>query len=242
MRETVDGLYELFLVKHPDLKLYQGIFNIFPDIQEWSMNDLYSRHPDPAKSFLYMYQGRRDDVIVLNNGEKVVPVLMEATLALILQQGGISTQVNGASRLQSTGQTNGLTKGLAPNQMPNPTTIERMQTILQTHVSSLPHSNRTSPPVPTEQMTVLLSSSTGSLGSYLLDVLYHHKRVSRIICLDRSSNAAERHNQTGPRRGFSPLDPRRVDFLQADLSKQHLGLSATLYVFLRSTVTHFIRK
>lgn len=91
-------------------------------------------------------------------------------------------------------------------------------------------------------MTVLLSGSTGSLGSYLPDVLYHHQRVSHIICLNRSSNAAERHKQTGPRRGLSPLDPRRVDFLQADLSKQHLRLTPTLYEFLRSTVTHVIRE
>lgn len=80
MREAMDGMYELFLVKHPDLKLFQGVFNTFPDIQEWSMNDLYSRHPDPAKSFLYRYRGRKDDVIVLSNGEKVAPSLMEATL------------------------------------------------------------------------------------------------------------------------------------------------------------------
>ena len=80
MREVMDDLYELFLVRNPKLELYQGVFNTFPDIQEWSMNDLYSRHPDPAKSFLYMYQGRKDDVIVLSNGEKIAPALMEATL------------------------------------------------------------------------------------------------------------------------------------------------------------------
>lgn len=44
------------------------------------MKDLYSRHPDPAKSFLYKYRGRKDDVIVLSNGEKIAPALMEATL------------------------------------------------------------------------------------------------------------------------------------------------------------------
>ena len=80
MREVMEGLYELFLLRDPKLELYQGIFNTFPDINEWSMNDLYSRHPDPAKSFLYMYCCRKDDVIVLNNGEKVAPALMEATL------------------------------------------------------------------------------------------------------------------------------------------------------------------
>ena len=76
----MDGLYELFLVTRPELKLFQGVFNTFPEIQEWSMNDLYSRHPDPAKPFLYTYRGRKDDVIVLSNGEKIAPALMEATL------------------------------------------------------------------------------------------------------------------------------------------------------------------
>lgn len=52
MREYMDGLYELFLVRDPKLVLYQGIFTNFPDINEWSMNDLYERHPDPAKPFL----------------------------------------------------------------------------------------------------------------------------------------------------------------------------------------------
>lgn len=44
------------------------------------MKDLYARHPDPAKSFLYTYQGRKDDILVLSNGEKIAPALMEATL------------------------------------------------------------------------------------------------------------------------------------------------------------------
>lgn len=51
-----------------------------PSISEWSMSDLYERHPDPNKPFLYRYLGRKDDVIVLSNGEKVSPALMEAAL------------------------------------------------------------------------------------------------------------------------------------------------------------------
>lgn len=440
MREVVDGLYELFLVKDPDLKLYQGIFNTFPDIQEWSMNDLYSRHPDSAKSFLYMYQGRKDDVIVLNNGEKIVPVLMEATLlsdpllkgamvvgkskfqpaviielasgeppkttmqrrkiverllpviseanfhapahgkldqyhivfadprkplsylgqgkiqrsqtyalyereieevyrsaddasehfgfsklprlnlnveesivhwlrqltaeiagirkidvdqdlfeagvdslqvirmarelrfqvqranlekrgaetfrpsaiyknptlnqlkVFILRQGDVNLPVNDTSSLQMNGQTADITNGLAHSQMRKPTTIEQMQKTLQTYASNLPHSSKPSLSASTENMTVLLSGSTGSLGSYLLEDLYHNKCVSHIICLNRSPNAAERHKQTGPGRGLSPLDPCRVEFLQADLSKPRLGLNLTLYEYLRSTITHVIRK
>lgn len=76
----MDGLYELFLFKKLGLELYQGVFNTFSDIHEWSMNDLYARHQDPTGSFLYTYYGRKDDVIVLSNGDKIAPALMEATL------------------------------------------------------------------------------------------------------------------------------------------------------------------
>lgn len=95
---------------------------------------------------------------------------------------------------------------------------------------------------PTEHMTVVLTGSTGSLGSYLLDTLYHSKRVSRIICLNRSSNAADRHKQISQERGLSPINPDRVEFLKADLSKHKLGIDSACYESLRSTVTHIIRE
>ncbi|GAM40011.1 hypothetical protein TCE0_034f12025 [Talaromyces pinophilus] len=80
MREYMDDLYELFIVRKPELELYQGIFSTFPDLHEYSMNDIYSKHPDPSKGFLYKWRGRADDVIVLSNGEKIAPALMEAGL------------------------------------------------------------------------------------------------------------------------------------------------------------------
>lgn len=95
---------------------------------------------------------------------------------------------------------------------------------------------------PTDHMTVVLTGSTGSLGSYLLDALYHSKRVSHIICLNRSSNAAERHKHCGQQRGLSPLNPDRVEFLKADLSKPKLGIDSAYFEYLRSTVTHIIRE
>ncbi|RAL67417.1 hypothetical protein DID88_008172 [Monilinia fructigena] len=68
---------------HPNSLWYRisrGIFSTFPQLEEYSMNDLYSRHPDPAKPFLYKWRGRADDVIVLSNGEKLAPALMEASI------------------------------------------------------------------------------------------------------------------------------------------------------------------
>ena len=434
----MEGLYELFLVKRPELRLYQGIFNTFPNIQEWSMNDLYSRHPDPAKSFLYRYQGRKDDIIVLSNGEKIAPALMEATLMsdplvkgamvvgkgkfqpavlidlgeepprgpmqrhrmietllpviseanvhapahakidqyhvlfadpkkpilylgqgkiqriqtyilyesdieevykladdaseqfgfsklprlnfyieesvarwlremiveiaglfdinmdqdlfeagidslqvismarelrlqakkahlgkecadrflpsaiykhptlnqlkeFVLRLAGVRIPINRTSSANLNGHSNGFANGHV-NKRRRESTIERMQTMLQKYVGGLSYSSHPSPLTSSEHMTVILTGSTGSLGSYLLEALYHNKHVSHIICLNRSPNAAERHKQIGPKRGFSSLDPDRVDFFKADLSKPQLGLDPVVYENLRSTVTHVIRE
>ena len=441
----MDGLFELFLVRDPKLELYQGVFNTFPDIQEWSMNDLYSRHPDPAKAFLYLYRGRKDDIIVLSNGEKIAPALMEATLmsnplikgamivgkgkfetaalidlveeppkvaiqrhrvvekllpviaeanvhapahgkldryhilfadpkkpmaylgqgkiqrhrtyklykedieelykvasesfgfsnlpeldvssgksvgqwlaqlfaeltdiqglfmdrdlfeagvdslqviriarelrfqakkaglgdagaegftptaiyahptlnqltAFVLRQadlksstnsstnGHINDKVNSHVSSHTNGQANGHVNSHERNPRP-----EKMQALLNKYANSLPHSSQQHPRPPSpERMTVVLTGSTGSLGSYLLDTLYHNKNVSHIVCLNRSSKAAEKHNQTGPKRGLSSaLNPDRVTFLKADLSEPQLGLQNSTYEYLRTTVTHIIRE
>jgi aryl carrier-like protein len=470
MREAMDGLYELFLVRDPKLALYQGVFNTFPNIQEWSMNDLYSRHPDPAKSFLYTYKGRKDDVIVLSNGEKVAPALMEATLmsdplvrgamvvgrgkfqpaalidlaveppkdarqrhqmverllpviseanehasahgkldpyhilfaspekpiyylgqgkiqryrtynlhedaieelyrsaddaseqfgfsnlprldftsegsvtqwlkqliaeiadvrgldmdqdlfeagidslqvirmarelrfqakraglgkagaeeflpttiyshptldqlaAFILREADVKPLING----HIDGRVNGHVKNHADSQVhthvnghvnnhvnghadnhdnghvhnhvnghvkghTRNSASKKMQALLYAFADSLPHSSQLSPPPSTKNMTVVLTGSTGSVGSYLLDALYHNQNVSHIICLNRSSNAAEKHNQTGPRRGLSSLNRNRVEFIKADLSEPQLGLEASVYECMLQNVTHVIRE
>ncbi|KAL8964309.1 MAG: hypothetical protein Q9183_004537, partial [Haloplaca sp. 2 TL-2023] len=436
MRESMDGLYELFLVKDPRLSLYQGIFNTFPHIQEWSMNDLYARHPDPAKSFLYTYQGRKDDIVVLSNGEKIAPALMEATLishplvkgamvvgkgkfqpaALLdlaeeppkdamqrhqkveqlmpviheanvhapahgkldqyhvlfanpgkpiyyLGQGKIqrsqtyaryakdieelfrladdASEKFGASNLpqldfsheESIAQwlqqslieitglgdfdadqdlfsagidslqimrmsrelriqagRSGLGKSGKDSFLPeafyqHPTlnrmkdfilgqgntrpskkrtldgvlksqggklhgrdvdhralkpTSERVQALFQQYASGLGSSTQPSEPISTKRMIVILTGSTGSLGSYLLEALCRSQNVSHVICLNRSATAAEKHQQTGSKRGLTPINPERVEFLQADLSKPQMGLNPAVYERLRTTVTHVI--
>lgn len=80
LRDHKDGHYVLFFVRDPKLDLYQGIFSTFPDLQEYSTKDLFSKHPDPVKSFLYKWTSRADDIIVLSNGENLAPALMEASL------------------------------------------------------------------------------------------------------------------------------------------------------------------
>ncbi|KAF3049355.1 putative secondary metabolism biosynthetic enzyme [Didymella keratinophila] len=73
MEPAEDGLCELVL-KPKDTK-YQAIFHTFPDINEWRTKDLFRQHF--SKPYLWKYSGRRDDIIVLSNGEKFNPVVTE---------------------------------------------------------------------------------------------------------------------------------------------------------------------
>lgn len=98
-RPVGDGTFELFLVRHPSTDNFHGNWYTFPDLQEYSMNDLY--RPHPTKPNLWLYIGRADDIIVLSNGEKLNPVSMEGILrehayvegALVVGQGRFSPAV-----------------------------------------------------------------------------------------------------------------------------------------------------
>ncbi|KAI0004732.1 putative NRPS-like enzyme [Xylariaceae sp. FL0662B] len=427
MREYANGLYELFLIRDPTLHLHQGIFTTFPHLQQYSMNDLYARHPD--KDFLYRWVGRVDDVIVLSNGEKVAPALMEAGLmssplvkgAMIVGHGkfqpaalidlgeeppsaaqelrklkrailpairesnlqaathaeldeyhilfadlrrpihylgqgkiqrhqtyqlyeedienlyqaaenldeelklnlddgddvrkidlddqpsirkwvqGLFVETTNIYNLEGDdnffqagmnslhvirlvremkfqsklAESKSIAEVLSPRvvyenpslnelsrflcQQAGPTPdnvdsayqsdstdnndtakIDYMKTILGKHVKSLPV-NRRSPSPPTSQgMTVLLTGSTGSLGSYILNGLINDSSVIHIICLDRTDNAANKYGQSVLERGLTTVDAKRVEFFKADLAKPHLGLPKDIYRRLAATVTHVI--
>lgn len=431
LRDHKDGLYELFLVRDPKLDLYQGIFSTFPDIQEYSMNDLYSKHPDPAKGFLYKWTSRADDVVVLSNGENLAPALMEASLksstavkgAMVVGHGKfepaalvdlgdsppkdvcdrqeilkkLEPGINEANRhapahgkldphhvlfadkdrpLHYLGQGKiqrhltyqkyeediekvyqaaedgqlGLTEGdaedsprvdftrqssikewlqkfiiddagihglggddhffqagmdslrvirivrelkrqvkLADDTQLTPQSLSPalvyshpslnelsdhlskkaksvpqdlnsgnksadsdetgrssklrdMESLLDKYVQTLPVNDQRQQLPVTQGTTVLLTGSTGSLGSYLLNELSNDPNVQHIICLDRTYCAAEKHRETDPKRGLSPLDPEHVEFLKANLADPQLGVENEVYERLKNTVTHIIRK
>ncbi|KAK4498360.1 hypothetical protein PRZ48_011018 [Zasmidium cellare] len=76
MEADTDGLYEMVVM--PADKRYQAVFHTFPGISEWRTKDLFERHP--RKKNLWLYKGRKDDVLVLSNGEKFNPVGFEKLL------------------------------------------------------------------------------------------------------------------------------------------------------------------
>ncbi|KAJ6194076.1 hypothetical protein J3E72DRAFT_199340, partial [Bipolaris maydis] len=73
MESTENDLCELVLTRRNTD--YQAVFHTFPEEEKWQTKDLFQKHP--SKPFLWRYSGRRDDTLVLSNGEKVNPVLME---------------------------------------------------------------------------------------------------------------------------------------------------------------------
>lgn len=74
-RKVSGDAYEMFVVRDERLKGFQPTFEMFPDLQEFSTHDLFSKHP--TKHDHWLYRGRSDDVIVFLNGEKTNPILME---------------------------------------------------------------------------------------------------------------------------------------------------------------------
>ena len=74
-RPSKDNLSELVIVRKESLSLFQGVFSIFPGLQEYSTGDLYKRHPSKPGS--WAFRARADDIISLTNAEKINPVTME---------------------------------------------------------------------------------------------------------------------------------------------------------------------
>ncbi|KAI9709750.1 MAG: putative NRPS-like protein biosynthetic cluster [Bogoriella megaspora] len=72
-----DGLYEMTIKRSKDHR-YQGAFYSFPELDRWHTKDLFEQHHE--KPGLWHYSGRKDDVIVFNNGEKFNPVDFEKTI------------------------------------------------------------------------------------------------------------------------------------------------------------------
>lgn len=91
--------------------------------------------------------------------------------------------------------------------------------------------------------TVILTGSTGSLGSYLLQSLLSRNNIDKVFCLNRSQDGRKKQAESSQSRCLNtdwPLE--KVEFLQVDLSRPRFGLSRDEYAELREETTHIIRK
>lgn len=76
------GLYEIVAVPHREVRLrhHQKIFWNQPHVPEWPFGDLFSPHP--IKPHLWKFEGRMDDMIILDSGHNFHPTFYEQEILL----------------------------------------------------------------------------------------------------------------------------------------------------------------
>lgn len=90
--------------------------------------------------------------------------------------------------------------------------------------------------------TVILSGSTGSLGTYILHSLLNSKDVAKVYCFNRA-DAETRQKEAFKSKGLDAAllqDPNRVEFLQVSFGGTHFGLPGGKYNELLESVDTII--
>ena len=102
----------------------------------------------------------------------------------------------------------------------------------------------TFPPHHSDGNVVLLTGSTGSLGSYLLASLSSLSNVNRVICLNRVSHEdpTQRQKRSLKEKGIqlSPTAWSKIKVLESRSAASRLGLPEDDYVELRNSITHVL--
>jgi thioester reductase-like protein/acyl-CoA synthetase (AMP-forming)/AMP-acid ligase II len=84
---------------------------------------------------------------------------------------------------------------------------------------------------------LVLTGSTGSLGSYFLDNLIRKRSFAKIICLNRRGGNLDKQREIHKSRGLTD-DLSSVQFFETKLTDSNLGLSEQQYSVLISETTH----
>ncbi|KAI5362759.1 Putative fatty acyl-coenzyme A reductase, NAD-binding domain, NAD(P)-binding domain superfamily [Septoria linicola] len=87
---------------------------------------------------------------------------------------------------------------------------------------------------------VLLTGSTGNLGTYILDRLIKSQQVEQIWCLNRSDDVSTRQKKLLGAKGLSIEIPAYVSFFQSNTAAHDLGLTTEDCADIASNVTHII--
>ncbi|KAJ5118014.1 secondary metabolism biosynthetic enzyme [Penicillium atrosanguineum] len=89
--------------------------------------------------------------------------------------------------------------------------------------------------------TVILTGSTGNLGTYMLDALLKSPSVGHIHCLNRKEDAPNIQRQKFDYYNLhTSLESSRITFWRIDLSRKDLGLATEILKRLQNTATVII--
>jgi thioester reductase-like protein len=90
------GTFELVLFVDESTKNVSALNHNLPGVAEYRTKDLFKQHPQKPR--LWQYYGRRDDIIVLSNGEKFNPIPMELKMQAYPSLSGALVVGQGRSR------------------------------------------------------------------------------------------------------------------------------------------------
>lgn len=111
--------------------------------------------------------------------------------------------------------------------------------ILETYRSKIDHLSR--PKTFTTNCSghvVLLTGSTGALGSHLLDRLLSNTEIAHVYCLNRRKDSGTFQLEKNQSHGLAEhLPSARTTFLTADLSQKGLGLESEILTRLKQSIT-----
>ncbi|KAL0937767.1 nonribosomal peptide synthetase [Colletotrichum truncatum] len=106
--------------------------------------------------------------------------------------------------------------------------IHAMEAQLQKYTRDLPRRQENKPAPKDKGQTVLITGTTGALGSYMLDFMEANPAVDKIVCLNRSEDSGKRQVKMSAERGLATCW-KKAEFLCADMSKSDFGLEPEVY-------------
>lgn len=116
---------------------------------------------------------------------------------------------------------------------------DEMQNVFEDSLKSLPPAHSNTEGASDRSFVVLLTGSTGSLGSYILNFLALNPAVEMIYCLNRGEDAQTRQMKSLEEKDLG-FDFGKMTHLQYNLSDPDLGLEQKVYQILAQRVTHVI--
>lgn len=118
--------------------------------------------------------------------------------------------------------------------------VTYLQNLIEKYTTGMSRDRDERRPPKSTASTVLLTGSTGSLGSYILHFLIYSSTVDKIICLNRSRDGGSAKQLEGNHTRGLTTEFGKVTFLHANLSQPELGLDADTYKMVTESVDSII--
>jgi thioester reductase-like protein len=118
---------------------------------------------------------------------------------------------------------------------------QKIQKMVAKYTEDMVRPKRTAnAPKPASKHTVVITGSTGSLGTHMLEQLLKNPNVEKMYCMNRSDNAEARQKSSFEQHHNTSPDFSKATFLKTDFGSDKFGLPDDVYSTLLSTVTVFI--